>query len=125
MKIKKAFLVFAFVAVSIIALLYGVNPDWFAATFLNIPELNLNIAHILRAMMCLYLALGLFWLYAAFNDKYRDPALIVIIIFCAGLVVGRVLSVILDGIPSPLLILYIAMEFSLVPIGIWIYKLKD
>ena len=110
---------------SIIALAYGVNPDWFAATFLNIPELNLNIAHILRAVMCLYLALGLFWLYAAFNDKYRDPALIVIIIFCAGLVVGRVLSVIVDGMPSPLLILYIVMEFALVPIGIWVYKLKD
>ena len=125
MKIKKAFLVFAFVAVSIIALVYGVNPAWFAATFLNIPELNLNIAHILRAVMCLYLALGLFWLYAAFNDKYRDPALIVIIIFCAGLVVGRVLSVIVDGMPSPLLILYIVMEFALVPIGIWVYKLKD
>jgi Na+-driven multidrug efflux pump len=60
MKIKKYFLIFAFVAVSIIALLYGVSPQWFARTFLDVPEIALDFAHILRAVMCLYLALGLF-----------------------------------------------------------------
>lgn len=125
MMIKKAFLVIAFFTVSTIALAYGVNPDWFAATFLDIPELDVDFAHILRAVMGLYLALALFWLYAAFNARYRDAALIVLIIFCGGLVAGRLLSVFLDGQPSPLLILYIVMELALVPIGIWIYRLKD
>ena len=74
MKIKKYFLIFAFVAVSIIALLYGVSPQWFARTFLDVPEIALDFAHILRAVMCLYLALGLFWLFAAFTDKYRNTA---------------------------------------------------
>jgi hypothetical protein len=69
MKIKKCFLIIAFVAVSAIALLYGVSPHWFAQTFLNVPEIPLDFAHILRAVMCLYLALGLFWLFSAFNDK--------------------------------------------------------
>lgn len=58
--LKQTFLVTAFVVVSIIALLYGVSPDWFASTFLGIANLDLNFAHILRAVMCLYLALGLF-----------------------------------------------------------------
>ena len=35
MQLKKAFLIGAFVAVSIIALLYGISPRWFAATVLG------------------------------------------------------------------------------------------
>jgi hypothetical protein len=62
MQIKKAFLIGAFVAVSIIALLYGISPRWFATTFLGITDLNLNVAHIFRAIAGLYLALATFWL---------------------------------------------------------------
>ena len=60
MKIKQYYLIFAFVAVLLIALLYGVSPQWFARTFLNVPVIPLDFAHILRSVMCLYLALGLF-----------------------------------------------------------------
>ena len=83
---KRNFLVFAFVAVTPIALAYGVSPDWFASTFLGIETLDTNIAHILRAIMCLYLALGLFWLYSAFNEAYRNAALLTVVLFTAGLV---------------------------------------
>jgi Domain of unknown function (DUF4345) len=74
MQIKKAFLIFSFVAVTIFGLMYGISPKWYAETFLNITDLNLNVAHILRAIAGLYLALAAFWLYAAFHDKYRDAA---------------------------------------------------
>jgi hypothetical protein len=60
MQIKKPFLIFAFVAVTIFGLLYGISPRWYAATFLGINDLNLNIAHILRALAGLYLALAAF-----------------------------------------------------------------
>ena len=70
--IKKYFLIFAFVAVIPIALAYGISPDWFASIFLGIDRLDTNIAHILRAIMCLYLALGLFWLYSAFIIKHTE-----------------------------------------------------
>jgi Domain of unknown function (DUF4345) len=89
MQLKKAFLIGAFVAVTIIALLYGVSPTWFAATFLGVTDLNLNFAHILRAIAGLYLALAAFWLYAAFNDKYRDAALLTTILFAGGLAAGQ------------------------------------
>lgn len=85
MQIKKAFLIFSFVAVSIFGLMYGISPKWYAATFLNIPDLNLNVAHILRAIAGLYLALAAFWLYAAFHDKYRDAAILTAILFAGGL----------------------------------------
>ena len=60
MQIKKYFLVFGSVVVTIIALLYGVFPGWFAETFLGVPNLDLQFSHILRAIMGLYISLGLF-----------------------------------------------------------------
>ncbi len=72
--------------------------------------------------MMLYVALGLFWLYSAFPDKYRDAEIVVLCLFCGGLVTGRILSVIVDGIQSPRLILYVFMELSLVPVCIWILR---
>ncbi len=125
MKIKKYFLMIAFVVVSIIALLYGVSPGWFAQTFLNVPEMPLDFAHILRAVMCLYLALGLFWLFSAFSDKYRNAAVLTTVVFAGGLVTGRLISLFADGQPSPILVVYIALEFVLVPIGLWVFRLPE
>lgn len=125
MKIKKYFLIFASCTVSIIALLYGVSPQWFARTFLGLTLLNINLAHILRAVMCLYLALGLFWLYAAFSEQYRNIAVLIAMIFAAGLVSGRIISFFADGQPSPILVLYIFMELILVPVAWWVFKLPD
>ncbi len=125
MHIKQAYLIFAFVAVSIIALLYGVSPDWFARSFLDVNDLDSDLAHILRAVMGLYIGLGLFWLYAAFHPRFRDAAIIMTIVFCAGLVSGRLISLVVDGRPAPLLLLYIAMEFALVPLGLWVFNQPD
>lgn len=125
MTIKKYYLIFAFSVVAIIALLYGVSPQWFAQTFLDVPDLSLDIAHILRAVMCLYLALGLFWLYAAFNDIYRNIAVLTTMIFAGGLVTGRIISLFTDGQPSGILMLYVVMEFALVPTAYWVFKLPN
>ncbi len=123
--IKKNFLLFAFVAVIPIALAYGVSPDWFASTFLGIDKLDINIAHILRAIMGLYLALGVFWLYAAFHQAYRNSALLTVILFTAGLASGRTISYFADGEPQPLLVLYIGLELVLVPIAYWVFRLPE
>ena len=123
MQLKKVLLVFSFVTICVIALLYGISPQWFFDTFLvTSQEPSIDQSHILRAVMMLYIALGLLWLYCAFSDRYRDAGIIVLAVFCGGLVAGRVLSVIVDGIPSPILILYIFMELSLVPVCIWLMR---
>jgi len=125
MKIKKAFLIAAFIMVSIIALLYGVDPQWFGRTFLNLPQVDPNIAHILRAVMCLYLALGLFWLYSAFHQKYRNVAVLTTMIFSGGLVIGRIISYLNEGPPAPLLSFYIIVEFAITPIAYWVFTLEE
>ena len=121
MRLKKAYLILACAVVSTIALLYGISPVWFASTFLGMTELSLNFSHILRAVMCLYLALGCFWLFSAFSDTHRNTAILTTILFAGGLVIGRLVSFLLDGQPAPLLMIYAAMEFALVPVGCWIY----
>jgi hypothetical protein len=125
MQLKKAFLIGAFVAVTIIALLYGVSPTWFAATFLGVTDLNLNFAHILRAIAGLYLALAAFWLYAAFNDKNRNAAILTILLFAGGLVAGRCISLIVDGQPAPVLLFYGALEFAVILISYWVFRLPE
>ena len=71
--------------------------------------------------MCLYLALGCFWLFSAFSDTHRNTAILTTILFAGGLVIGRLVSFIVDGQPAPLLMIYAAMEFALVPVGYRIY----
>lgn len=125
MKIKKTFLIFAFAIVTIIALLYGVSPQWFARKFLDVTQLEPNIAHIFRAVMGLYLALGVFWLYAAINDRYTNVAVLTTAIFSGGLVLGRILSLFTEGQPAPLLVFYVGAEFILTPIALWVFSLDD
>jgi hypothetical protein len=109
----------------VIALLYGISPSWFAYNLLNIPEIAVDFSHILRAVMCLYIALGLFWLFSAFSYEYRNMAVLTTTIFSGGLVTGRIISIFTDGWPSPILIIYIVLEIVLVPISYWIYKLPE
>lgn len=125
MMIKKYYLLLAFFLISVIALLYGVSPHWFARTFLGVTELDPNFAHILRAVMCLYLAFGVFWLLSAFSDRYRNTAVLTTIIFGGGLVIGRILSLSADGRPSPILLLYVILELGIVPVAFWIFRLPD
>jgi len=125
MQMKKVYLIFAFLAVTIFALLYGISPKWYADTFLGITDLQTNIAHILRAVTGLYLALAAFWLYSASNDKYQNVAILTTILFAGGLVAGRCVSVTLDGQPAPVLLLYGAAEFAVVLIGYWVFRLPE
>jgi hypothetical protein len=125
MQAKKLFLLFAFLAVSIIALLYGLSPEWFAQTFLGVENLDANLAHILRAVMGLYLAFGFFWCFSAFDDRLRGPAVLTTIVFSAGLVSGRLVSLAMEGKPSALLIFYMAVEFVLIPVALYVYRLPE
>lgn len=125
MQIKKYFLILAFCSVAAIALLYGVSPKWFSETFIGVAALNPNIAHILRAVMGLYLALGGFWFYAAFSSKHRNTAILTTAVFSGGLASGRLISLVVEGQPAPLLIFYLALELVLVPIALWVYFYPD
>ena len=108
-----------------IALLYGVAPHWFALKFLCVPELDIDLALISRAVICLYLALGLCRLFAAYSDKFRNTAVLTAGIFSAALMRGRIISFFVGGQSSPLLAHYISLVFVLVPVAYWVFKLPE
>ena len=125
LKIKQAYLILAFIVVASIALLYGVSPQWFARSFLGVADLDRNLAHILRAVMGLYVSFGLFWLFAALSNKHRDAAVLTTLIFAAGLVSGRLVSLLADGLPARILVIYTVAELAIVPLGYWVYRLPE
>jgi hypothetical protein len=48
----------------------------------------------------MHLLLGLFFLYGALANRFRDAALLVVAVFTGGLVLGRLVSLMLDGSPN-------------------------
>jgi hypothetical protein len=71
------------------------------------------------------LALAAFWLYSAFNDRYTNTAVLTTILFAGGLAAGRCVSLIFDGQPAALLLVYGAMEFAVVVAGYWVFRLPE
>jgi len=109
-KLQKALLILVAIGLIPIALSYGLIPDKSMSYLYEITDLQLNQIHIFRAIMCLYLALVVFWLIGAFNIRLRQAALYSLVVFMFGLAAGRILSLLLDGIPHWLLIVYLFLE---------------
>ncbi|MEP1200281.1 DUF4345 domain-containing protein [Tateyamaria sp.] len=93
-----------------VALSYGVMPSASVTYLMGFPVDGINHTHVFRAIMGLYLANAAFWLCAAVTPHLRRPALWVLFLFMAGLGAGRVLSVLVDGIPGAVLLLYLFAE---------------
>ena len=95
-----------------IALSYGLFPGNSVTYLLGFPVETLNHVHVFRAIMGLYLANAVFWLAGYQRPNLRTPAMWSLFIFMAGLAAGRILSVIVDGIPNPVLIFYLIAELA-------------
>ena len=111
------FLLFIAAGVFPVSLIYGGNPVVSMPNFYGIEVDTINLSNILRAVMGLYIALCVFWIIGARYEKLRLPALWSLAIFMTGIASGRFLSLILDGIPSPLFIFYLAVEIIAAVIG--------
>jgi len=109
----RAFLLFCAFGLVPIALGYGAKPAASLEALFDIPVDTLNLTHIMRAVMGLYLAMAALWVGGAFKPSLTGPALVSCAVFMFGLAAGRLLSLALDGIPHWLLIVYIALELVL------------
>ena len=69
--------------------------------------------------MGLYLATIILWVLGAIRGgPLMRTALISTIVFMSGLAAGRLLSILLDGWPSPMLIAYAVAELALAAWGV-------
>ncbi|MDN3632833.1 DUF4345 domain-containing protein [Vibrio lentus] len=118
MNLQSVFLFVAVLGLTPIALSYGYAPMISMDYLFGIDASSINVTHIFRAVMGLYLALALFWVCGALIKKYRLPALYSLVVFMLGLAAGRVISLVLDGMPHWLLFVYLILELGFGLIGI-------
>ena len=114
---QQGFLLFTAVGLIPIALSYGAIPSASLPYLFGIEVDSMNLAHILRAVMGLYLALVCFWMIGAFRRDLTVPALWSLVVFMFGLAGGRLLSLVLDGMPHRLLFAYLLAELAFGAIG--------
>lgn len=117
MKKESLFLILAAVGLVPIALSYGVDPSTSLSYLFDIDASSINSTHIFRAVMGLYLALIIFWLLGAKQDALQLPALWSLTVFMLGLAAGRALSLVVDGMPHPLLVVYLVLELGFGAVG--------
>ena len=120
MKRESIFLLLAAVGLTPIALSYGFMPQQSMPYLFDIDASSVNSVHIFRAIMGLYLALVIFWICGARNESLTLPAIWSLTIFMLGLAAGRTLSLVIDGMPHPLLAAYLALELGFGVVGFYL-----
>ena len=110
------YLLFSAAGLFVIALGYGIDPAAILPMALNVTVEGIDLTHIFRAVMGLYLAMIVLWILGAFRASLTKAAVIAEVTFMFGLAAGRVLSIIIDGMPSVLLVIYAVLEIVM---GLW------
>ena len=113
MRLKNLHLIISLSVVVPAALIYGLQPanslPWLFDFQVTTPDLH----NVFRAIMGLYLAISVVWYLGMVKPAYWKTATVLNLVFMGGLGVGRVLSLVLDGIPSPAFALGMAGELVL------------
>ena len=110
------YLLFSAAGLFVIALSYGIDPKAVLPKALDITVDGTDLTHIFRAIMGLYLGMIVLWVLGAFRESLTRTAVIAEVVFMFGLAFGRVLSIIVDGVPSALLVVYTVLEVAM---GLW------
>ena len=121
-RLQSVFLVVTAIGLTPIALIYGIAPEKTLPSLFGIDATGVDTRHIFKAFMGLYLALVGFWVAGAIKPELRYPALWSVFIFMVGLAFGRILSLVVDGWPSGLLMFYLLLEISFGAMGWWLLK---
>ena len=123
-KKESIFLVFVASGVFSVSLGYGFLPSLTMPFLYDIEVTNTNLLNILRAISGLYIALVTFWILGAYNSNLQLPALWSLTIVMTGLALGRVTSILIDGLPSSIFIFYLFIEIIFSLIGYALLKGK-
>ena len=89
------------VIVIIAGIVYGGQPTYAMPELLGFEVNDLELKNILRAVMGIYLGIGIYWLIGAFKPKLWFGATLSNILFMGGISFGRIVSTLFDGV-SPL-----------------------
>ena len=105
-------LVSAGVGVIVIGLVYLTRLEWVLSQTgrSNIVK-TATLKNVLRSNYGgTFPAFGVLFLFGAFVPELKFTALVCLLVFMAGFAVGRIVSIVVDGKPSPFLLLITATE---------------
>jgi Domain of unknown function (DUF4345) len=102
------------------ALSYGIDPAAVLPKTMTIAVDGTDQTELLRAVMGLYLGMSTFCAIAAFKPEWRHVAVIWAVFFLYSIAAGRILSLIVDGVPSPILLFYMAVELTGGTVGLYV-----
>jgi hypothetical protein len=112
----RLYLITSALGLSLIALSYGVVPAEFLPRVMDVTVEGTDLTHVFRGIMGLYLGMVALWVAGAFQPKLTRAAVLAEVVFMFGLAFGRSVSIVVDGIPSVLLVVYAVVEIA---IGCW------
>lgn len=101
-----------------VAFVYGLFPKIILPQLLDFSVETTDLTNVFRAIMGLYLAFASLWILGMFKPDYWKAATISNILFMGGLAFGRIISLFLDGFPSPVFLMGTAGELVLAIFGI-------
>lgn len=116
------FLILSAVGVFPIALVYGAYPSISLPFFYDIEITNNNLANVFRATMGIYIAFNIFWISGALIQSMRIGALWSLFVFYIGAGSGRFLSIVIDGTPDTIFIIYLILEIIGAAISYWLIR---
>ena len=122
MSLTRFYLIFSAAGLIVVALSYGVAPAAVLPKMFNLAVEGTDLTHVFRAISGLYLAMIALWVFGAFRPNLTRSAVIAEVVFMFGLAFGRVVSIVVDGVPSILLIGYTVAEIAMGTLGILILK---
>jgi len=88
---------FAIITIAI-ALSYGVIPEVSMETIYGITYTG-DLSYMMRTLAGLLISLSLFWIYTAVTENFKW-GLLVQIFYEVGLIAGRTISIMVDGVPQ-------------------------
>lgn len=124
-RMQRLFLILIGVGLPPIAFAYGIAPGITMPYLFDVEASNVGTLNIFRAIMGLYLALAAFWLVGAARPDLRKGALWSLILFMSGVGAGRMLSILLDGWPHPLLVFFTGLEVVTALTGLFLLCLDN
>jgi hypothetical protein len=115
---KNLHLILSVIIIIPIALVYGLLPEKILPHLFDFAVTGTDLSNIFRAIMGLYLAMGIFWIAGIVKPELWRAATIANIFFMSGLAFGRIISMKVDGPPSAYFSMGLAVEALLAVWGI-------
>lgn len=103
-----------------VGLFYAFNPGYFFEIQVN----TIDEHNVFKAIMGLYSGFSVLWMLGIFNASFLKPALLTNMIFMLGLAFGRMISIVLDGIPTTGYVFGTFCELFLGLYGLWVLQNK-